>query len=218
MDKSVQTGEEIVDRTVVKYSDDNIVTITVHGNDICGEQTVIPDGLAIVAHNTLRLRIIPGKEYDYYQEISEDGDSYDYCDKEETPPPLPPRHFVYQESRNNSNSFETNTETIDETRPSDYQRHRKDLKKYFGLDPESCQWEKNSKKDLSKFLGVEKKQLEKAMISRTLRKTYPSLNIPVTDASGGEGSEGYSSADLSFSSSGSCTTSLEYYAACGGLS
>ena len=87
-------------RAVVKYSEDNIVTITVPGHVDHVDHQEMLDSLAIVAHNTLRLRIIPGKEYEYYQEISENGDDYDYCEEEQIPPPLPPRDTVVIRKQN----------------------------------------------------------------------------------------------------------------------
>ena len=74
----------------------------------------------------------------------------------------------------------------------------------------------NFKKNLSKFLGVEQESLKKVLTNhkkdlnqdiRTKFETSFSASVAVA------GSEGYSSTYLSSSSSGSCTTSLEYYAA-----
>ena len=233
MNKSVQTGEGGTDRTVVKYSEDNIVTITVPGHTLHSEDQDILDSLAIVAHNTLRLRITPGKEYEYYQEISEDGDNYDYCDEEQTPPPLPPRDKFLTGKKTFMNPLVAGYESGDGFDAQEDQKYRKDLRKYLGVSDDNVKSQKhfhdeycsgvllaetNFKKDLSKFLGVEKQCLEKMMKKNSHKKEpdkncqpNPEANL-VSLASVG-GSEGYSSADLSCSSSGSCTTSLEYYAA-----
>ena len=89
------------DNTVVKYCDDNIVTIFVPGEGGAGLVAGAEAGpsLAIIGTNTLRLRIAPGSDSDCemnYMEIVESeggvGD-YSYCSEAECrpPPPLPPR-------------------------------------------------------------------------------------------------------------------------------
>ena len=232
-DKSVQTGEGVTDRNVVKYSDDNIVTITVPGHTVHSEDQDILDSLAIVAHNTLRLRITPGKEYEYYQEISEDCETYDYCEEEQTPPPLPPRDKFMTGKKIFMNPLAAGYESGDGFDAQEDQKYRKDLRKYLGMSDDNVKYkehfndedcsgvlsaETSFKKDLSKFLGVEKQCLEKMMTNRSYKKELdkncqPNPEANLVSLAGVGGSEGYSSADLSSSSSGSCTTSLEYYAA-----
>ena len=243
-DKSVQTGECLTngecwivdtDSTVVKYCDDNIVTITVPGHAAHGDGKDDIETLAIVAHNTLRLRIVPGKDFDHYQEIPDDDDEYyDYCMDEQTPPPLPPREDKFHQNtfKMGRKSFlqklGVNTsldsdgrgklQTIEED-----QKFKKDLKKYLGRSNDD--WseiesiEGHFKKDLSKFLGIKKHTLEKVMTTQSY-KTVPykmssdnklrsKLEIPYLETVSEEGSEGYSSIDLSSSSNGSCKTSLD---------
>lgn len=234
-DMAVQTGDtmntmdnlntmdnqDTMDRAVVKYSEDHIVTITVPGHDAHGDHQEILDSLAIVAHNTLRLRIIPGKEYEYYQEISDNGDVYDYCEEEQIPPPLPPRDTFLIRKQTMIGSCDDNNAGMERSDKTEaIQEYRKDLRKYLGITkedtPETMAVDFNFKKNLSKFLGVEQKCLRKVLTSH---KKDPNQDIQTnfeTSFSASmavAGSEGYSSTYLSSSSSGSCTTSLEYYAA-----
>ena len=101
-DKAVQAGGVECwrvddDKTVVKYCDDNIVHIFVPGDDTLGDDGGDVTSFAIVAQNTLRLRIVPDKDDDNYQEISENSDEhYHYCTEDITPPPLPPRKYNCQ--------------------------------------------------------------------------------------------------------------------------
>ena len=101
-DKAVQAGGVECwrvddDKTVVKYCDDNIVHIFVPGDDTLGDDGGDVTSFAIVAQNTLRLRIVPDTESDNYQEISENSDEhYDYCTEGRTHPPLPPRKYNSQ--------------------------------------------------------------------------------------------------------------------------
>ena len=219
------------DSTVVKYCDDNIVTITVPGHAAHGDGQDSMENLAIVAHNTIRLRIVPGKDYEHYQEIPEDDDEYyDYCVEEQTPPPLPPREDTFHQNtfhmgrKNILHKLGINTVLDSEGREmtemtKEDQKFRKDLRKYLGrIDddwPEIVNVGGYFKKDLSKFLGIKKHNLENVMSSQSCKmscsKLRSKLEIPYQETVSEEGSEGYSSIGLSSSSSSSCTTSLEYY-------
>merc|ERR1712106_134396 len=97
-DKAAQTGggsvSEVVcwrvddDKTVVKYCDDNIVHIFVPGDAAISDADGDVETFSIVAHNTLRLRIVPGKDSENYQEIPENSEEYyDYCTEDLIPPP-----------------------------------------------------------------------------------------------------------------------------------
>ena len=225
-DQAVQTMDtDIMDRTVVRYSEDNIVTITVLGHDEHSDDQEILDSLAIVAHNTLRLRIIPGKEYDYYQEIPEDGDSYDYCEEEQIPPPLPPRDTLLIKQPNRV-SFSKNRQNSCEMFLETEKNQRKDLQKYLGMtNKDSLEMSalgNTFRKDLSKFLGVEQKFLRQELSRNNhnpCQQVRSQLKTPLSSSETAlSGSEGYSSTYLSSSSSGSCTTSCEYYAASDRLS
>ena len=192
IDKSIQAGKCWIvdtDSTVVKYCDDNIVTITVPGHAAHGDGMDAMETLAIVAHNTLRLRIAPSKDLDHYQKIPED-ECYDYCMDEQTPPPLPPREDTFHQKtfqlgrKNILQKLGINTSldsdgsekshTIEEQ-----QKFRKDLKKYLGQSDDD--WseiesiEGHYKKDLSKFLGIKKHNLEKVMSSQSCKMSCSNL-------------------------------------------
>ena len=241
IDKSIQAGSCWIvdtDSTVVKYCDDNIVTITVPGHAAHGDGQDSMENLAIVAHNTLRLRIVPGKDYEHYQEIPEDDDEYyDYCLVEETPPPLPPREDTFHQNtfqmgRKNilrKLDFDTDLDSSDgkaELQMSKGDKGcRKDLRKYLGVSDNDWRSVENAggtfKKDLSKFLGIRKRHLGTVLSKQSHRKAPNKLSCdgkfrsklekPYQETASEEGSEGYSSIELSSSSSGSCTASLEYY-------
>jgi len=160
------------DNSVVKYCQDNIVTIFVPGS---GDSDASDDGnddtsgggdttLAIVANNTLRLRIVPC-EPDHlgpnYQEIIDnDEEHYDYCHEDDIniPPPLPPRQQFLKSSAT----------LFCQTFP----RRRKNLFHHLGVGIEpvlsknnqeifviqkhnsGTQTQVTHRKDLEKFLGV----------------------------------------------------------------
>ena len=93
-------------------------------------------------------------------------------------------------------------------------KHRKDLRKYLGVRDDELSAGNiggNFKKDLNKFLGIERHNLDNVMTNQSYRKVPNKLENPLQETVRKEGSEGYSSIDLSSSSSGSCTTSSEYY-------
>ena len=142
------------DKTVVKYCDDNIVHIFVSGDDTIDDHE---DGnhhkFAIVAQNTLRLRIAPNTDDDNYQEIAENSDDhYDDCVDTDnmTPPPLPPRQHSEQHCqtfpRRRKNLF--HHLGVDTTLPSGGKKKKK-------LLPVAQQSFTFNRKDLVAFLGIE---------------------------------------------------------------
>ena len=153
-DKAVQAGGVECwrvddDKTVVKYCDDNIVHIFVPGDDTLGDDGGDVTSFAIVAQNTLRLRIVPDTESDDYQEISENSDEhYDYCTEDINPPPLPPRKYNCQTfPRRRKNLFQhlgldttlpsSEKKTINQNIIPDipgFQVYKKDLEKYLGIN------------------------------------------------------------------------------------
>ena len=142
---------------------------------------------------------------DNYQEILYD-EHYDYCQEDTiTPPPLPPRKHLSKSAlicqtfpRRRKNLFHhLGVETdpaltknhqdilvIEKSSPTASSRvHRKDLERFLGLPVPSFTLAKHSpdnKKDLSSFLGVNRRELARVLKGGKL----------AADTEGSEGSQG----------------------------
>ena len=159
--KAVQTGGFNYQKNLVKYCDDNIVHIFVFGTNPKDFGSENREDFAIVARNTLRLRIVPGKDTENYQEISNHSSYglYDYCTESIYPPPLPPRRGGVQES--NCLTFPRRRKNLfyhlglDNTLPH---RDKNAIIKNMGSD--ISQMSQHYKKDLQKYLGMEQLNIQ----------------------------------------------------------